>query len=90
VSERLLTVQDTLEDVHIALTVTPGRAGPNRILVALTDRRGAPVRNASQVELRLRALQPEVGEVVASAAARGDGTYTLDDVLFSLVGQWQV
>jgi copper transport protein len=90
VSERPLTLQDTLEDVHITLTVTPGRVGPNSILVALTDRRGAPVRNASQIELRLRALESDVGELVASAAARGDGTYIRDDVLFSLVGQWQV
>jgi copper transport protein len=88
--ERPLTFQDTVEGVHITLTVTPGRVGPNRVVVALTDRRGAPVRNASQVELRLSALEADVGERTAYASARGDGTYVLDDALLSLMGQWQV
>jgi hypothetical protein len=47
------------------------------------------VRNASQVELRLSALEADVGESVVSASAQGDGTYIRDDGLFSLVGQWQ-
>jgi hypothetical protein len=85
-----LTLQDTVEGVHITLTVTPGRVGPNSMVVALTDRRGAPVRNASQVELRLNALEADLGELTAYASARGDGTYILDDALLSLVGQWQV
>jgi len=88
--ERPLTLRDTVEGVHIVLTVTPGRVGSNRVVVTLTDRRGAPVRNASQVELRLSALEADVGERVVSAVARGDGTYILDDALLSLVGQWQV
>jgi putative copper export protein len=45
--ERPLTFQDTVEGVHITLAITPGRVGSNRIVVALTDRRGTPVRNAS-------------------------------------------
>jgi mono/diheme cytochrome c family protein len=88
--ERSLTFQDTVEGVRITLTVAPGRVGSNRVVVALTDRRGTPVRNASQVELRLNALEADVGELVASASARGDGTYVLDDALLSLVGQWQL
>jgi len=48
------------------------------------------VRNASQVELRLSALEADVGELTAAASARGDGTYGLDDALLSLVGQWQI
>ena len=88
--ERPLTLRDTVEGVHIVLSITPGRVGSNRVVVTLTDRRGAPVRNASQVELRLSALEADVGERVVSAVARGDGTYILDDALLSLVGQWQV
>src|SRR5262249_57396507 len=60
--EKPLTFQDTVEGVHITLTVTPGRIGSNRVVVALTDRRGTPVRNASQVELRLSALEADLGE----------------------------
>jgi copper transport protein len=89
-SKRPLTLQDAVEGVHITLTVTPGRVGPNSMVVALTDRRGAPVRNASQVELRLNALEADLGELTVYASARGDGTYILDDALLSLVGQWQV
>jgi copper transport protein len=88
--EKLLTFRDTVEGVHITLTVTPGLIGPNRIVVALSDLRGTPVRNASQVELRLGALEADVGELTANAAAHGDGTYVLDDALLSLVGQWQL
>jgi Cytochrome C oxidase, cbb3-type, subunit III len=88
--ERPLTFQDTVEGVHITLTITPGRVGSNRVAVVLTDRRGTPVRNASQVELRLGALEADVGELTASAAVRGDGTYVLDDALLSLMGQWQL
>jgi mono/diheme cytochrome c family protein len=88
--ERPLIFQDTVEGVHITLTVAPGRVGPNSVVVALTDRRGVPVRNASQVELRLSALEAEVGERTAYASARGDGTYVLNDALLSLMGQWQI
>jgi len=88
--ERPLTFQDTVEGVHITLTVTPGRVGPNSVVVALTDRRGTPVRNASQVEMRLHALEADVGERTAYASARGDGTYVLNEALLSLVGQWQI
>ena len=90
VPERPLTFQDTVEDMHITLTITPGRVGSNRIVVALTDRRGAPVRGASQVELRLSALEADVSELTALASGRSDGTYVLDDVLLSLMGQWQL
>jgi copper transport protein len=89
-SERPLTFQDTVEGVHVTLTLTPGRVGLNRVVVALTDRRGAPVRHASQVELRLSTLEADVGESTAFVAAQGDGTYMLDGVLLSLVGQWQI
>ena len=87
---RPLTFQDTVEGVRITLTVTPGRVGSNRVVVAFSDRRGTPVRNVSQVELRLSALEADVGELIAPASARGDGTYVLDDALLSLVGQWQL
>src|SRR5262249_43606187 len=89
IPERPLTFQGTVEGMHIMLTITPGRVGSNRIVVALTDRWGAPVRDASQVELRLSALEADVSELMALASGRGDGTYVLDDVLLSLMGQWQ-
>src|SRR5262249_14949662 len=85
-----LIFQDTVEGLHITLAITPGRVGSNRVVVVLTDRRGTPVRNASQVELRLSALEADMGELTASASARGDGTYVLDDALLSLMGQWQL
>jgi mono/diheme cytochrome c family protein len=85
-----VTAQDTVEGLHITLTVTPGRVGLNRVVVALRDRRGMPVRNAAQVELRLEALEADLGAQTALASAHGDGTYVLDDALLSLVGAWQV
>jgi copper transport protein len=89
-SEPPVTVQDTVEGLHITLTVTPGRVGLNRVVVALRDRRGLPVQNASQVELRLEALEADLGAQTALATAHGDGTYVFDDVPLSLVGSWQI
>jgi copper transport protein len=89
-SEPPVTVQDTVEGVHITLTVTPGLVGLNRVVVALRDHRGTPVRHASQVELRLEALEADLGAQTALAVAHGDGTYVLDDAPLSLVGAWQV
>jgi copper transport protein len=89
-SEPPVTVQDTVEGTHITLTVTPGRVGLNRVVVALRDRRGTPVRNASQVELRLEALEADLGVQTVLATAHGDGTYVLDDAPLSLVGAWQI
>src|SRR4029453_4788069 len=83
--ERPLTFHDTVEGVHITLTVTPGRVGPNSIVVALAARRGVPVRNASQVELRVSALEADVGELTAYPSARGGGTYVLNEALLSLM-----
>ena len=79
-----------MEGLHLALTVTPGRVGPNRLVVALRDRRGTPVRNASQVELRLEVLDADLGARPVLATAHGDGTYVLDDALFSLAGPWHI
>jgi copper transport protein len=90
ISERPLTVQDTVEGLHITLTLTPGRVGRNRVVVSLRDRRGTPVRNAAQVELRVEALDADLGAQTALAAAQGDGTYVLDDALLSLAGPWQI
>jgi copper transport protein len=89
-SEPPVTVQDTVEGLHITLTVTPGRVGLNRVVVALRDRRNMPVRHASQVELRLEALEADLGVQTALATAHGEGTYVLDDAPLSLVGPWQI
>jgi mono/diheme cytochrome c family protein len=89
-SEPPVIVQDTVEGTHITLTMTPGRVGLNRVVIALRDRRGIPVRNAAQVELRLEALEADLGVQTALATAHGDGTYVLDDAPLSLVGLWQI
>jgi mono/diheme cytochrome c family protein/uncharacterized membrane protein len=89
-SEPPVTVQETVEGTHITLTVTPGHVGLNRLVVALRDRQGKPVRNASQVELHLEALEADLGVQTALATAQGDGTYVLDDAPLSLVGPWQI
>ena len=66
------------------------RLRPAWIGRVLRDRRGMPVRNASQVELRLEALEADLGVQTALATASGDGTYVLDDAPLSLVGAWQI
>ncbi|MFQ5613431.1 MAG: tetratricopeptide repeat protein [Anaerolineae bacterium] len=86
---RDLTFADTVEGTQINLTVEPGRVGPNRFLISLTDRRGKPVNNASEVSLRLAYLETDLGDETVSATPAGDGTYLAEGASLSLAGPWQ-
>ena len=88
--EEKLTFRDTAEGADIILEVEPGRVGPNRILVSLEDRLGAPIDNASDVSLRLTYLDAHLGETRATASPLGGGDYSAEDVLLSIAGPWQV
>ena len=88
--EDKLILRGTAEDADIVLEVEPGRVGPNRILVSLEDRLGAPINTASDVSLRLTYLDAHLGETRATASPLGGGDYSAEDVLLSIAGPWQV
>ena len=85
-----LTFQDAVEGTNIVLSIEPGQVGPNRFLVSLTDRRGQPISNASDVSLRATYLEADLGESSLSARSIGGGQYLIDDMSLAIAGPWQV
>jgi hypothetical protein len=83
-------MQDMVEGTHIRLDIRPGLVGPNDLVITLTDHRGTPIQQASEVNVQLRYLEVDIGVSAASARSRGDGSYGLDNVSLSLAGRWEV
>ncbi len=52
--------------------------GPNVLSLALKDRLGDPITNASDVSLRLVYLEADLGEEAAAAVSVGGGAYVLE------------
>ena len=84
-------VDDTIsENVAIVVAVEPAKTGRNQLRVTLTDRRGVPVTDATDVRVRLSFLEQDLGELPIPLENAGDGVWILDDALIALVGVWQV
>ena len=83
------TFRDTDEGAAMSLRVEPARVGANDFTITLEDRLGNPIANASDVRLRTRYLDADLGEETASAIAVGDGSYLLERAQLSIVGAWQ-
>lgn len=77
-------------DLNVTLTLEPALVGQNRFDVYLTDAKGQPIANASQVSLRFTFLGQSLGTASADAASLGDGHYRVDGGYLSLVGPWQI
>jgi copper transport protein len=82
-------LRDTSEGTTMALKVEPSTVGSNRLTVQLEDRLGAPIANATDVRVRVKYLDADLGEDTASAVATGDGNYVLEGVPLSIAGAWQ-
>jgi copper transport protein len=85
-----LVLEDSNEGVTINLNIKPAQAGPNQMVVMLTDDRGRPIDNADDVSIRPTYLQTDLGEAAISATNLGGGQYEADGVLLGLAGPWQV
>ncbi len=83
------TFRDTDEGTTMSLRVEPARVGANDFTVALEDRLGNPIANASDVRLRTRYLDSDLGDETASAVAVGDGSFLLEGAQLSIAGAWQ-
>ena len=82
--------RDTDEGTNMSLSVEPRQVGANNLTVFLEDRLGNPIADASDVRLRMRYLDSDLGDETASAIAAGDGSYVLEGAQFSIAGAWQV
>jgi len=84
-----LVFQDSVEGIQVKLRIEPGQVGLNRVEVSLADRVGSPITNASDVSLRLKYLNADLGEDPATATPLGVGNYILDNALLNIAGPWQ-
>lgn len=77
------------EDKHISIRIEPGRAGPNRFAISVSDQSGNPVNNAD-VSLRLAYTEADLGPNEVSASSLGGGEYSLEDAPLSIAGLWRL
>jgi len=69
------------------LSLSPGKIGDNRIVLALSPKAGAPL-NPQEVELRLSA--PGIEPIARKAVRIAAGRYEARDLPLWVAGPWQV
>jgi copper transport protein len=69
------------------ITVTPARAGANRIVLNLTDANGAPTQ-AMEVTIRLGNPTLGIEPIAQKAVEQSDGEYAVPEALFPVAGTW--
>ena len=84
-----LTGAAQADDVHVNLSITPGRVGVNTFSVQLTAG-GQPVVGAKAVELRFTPSQANLPPSQAQLAEQGNGAYGITGAYLGLADTWQV
>jgi copper transport protein len=84
-----VTFSDFTEGANIDVAITPGDVGTNDVAITLTDRRGAPITNSSDVRVRLKFLEDDLGEPLISLGDRGDGVWVGSDFNITIGGVYQ-
>ncbi len=88
-SQKQINLDYSANGVHVAMAITPGRLGSNKVTITLTDARfGKPIANASDVTLIL--LNQDHNIITpASIVNHGGGVWVVDNAVFSITGNWQ-
>jgi len=82
---------DFATSVRLALTVSPGRAGPNSFAAKVTDYDSGEDWPATRVALRFTARhRPEIGGATLELAKAADGLWRGQGSELSIEGQWVV
>ncbi len=81
--------QDTNEGTTMSFKVEPAIVGANNLNILLEDRLGGPITSATDVRVRVKYLDADLGEESSSAVPVGDGSYALEGVPLSIAGDWQ-
>ena len=82
---------DFATSVRIALTVSPGRPGPNTFTAKVTDYDSGEDWPADRVALRFTAKgRPEIGASTLELARAGDGSWGGQGSQLSIAGAWAV
>jgi copper transport protein len=77
------------EDLDVALTIDPVRAGPTNYAVRLSQN-GQTISDAKEVSLRFTYLTRGLGTAQAAAQPTTDGAYAANGAYLSLPGEWQI
>jgi len=78
------------EGVNVTLKVFPLQVGSNHFETDFSDSRGNPVNSITQVSVRFRFLDRNVGVATASAVKSNTAQYSFDGTYFSFPGKWQL
>ena len=88
--EESVSFSDFTEGANVDVELDPGDVGQNAVSVELTDRRGDPITNATDVRVRLKFLEDDLGEPLISLEDQGNGIWSLDDFSITIGGVYQV
>jgi copper transport protein len=84
-----LSTAADVDDLSIALDITPGRVGVNTFTLTVTAN-GQSVDRAQEVQLRFTPLSASVAPGAVQLAALGGGRYAIKGAYLSLPDTWQV
>ncbi len=87
---RPIVLNATAEDVSARFVMTPGRIGLNRFDITVNEGDGRPVRNGTEVVLRISTLDVDTGTTETRTEALGGGRFTVTGTYVSTVGLWEV
>jgi uncharacterized membrane protein/mono/diheme cytochrome c family protein len=84
-----LNAATDVDDLHIALDITPGRIGINTFAVNVTSN-GQAVDNAKTVEAHFTPANGSIAPSQAQLIGQGNGAYVIKGAYLSLPDTWQV
>jgi copper transport protein len=79
----------TVDDLKLAINISPGRVGLNTFSLTLTAN-GQPVDDAKEVALRFTPVSGKLPTSEAILSAKGNGQYSLRGANLNLAESWQV
>ncbi len=74
----------------IKVTISPVELGYNLAVISLTDRRGGPITNATEVRARLVYRGEDLGSEFESGIDHGGGLWIIHGLPLSVAGDWAV
>jgi copper transport protein len=79
-----------VDDLHVTLTITPGRIGENNFSIALNHMDGSTVTDARLIRLRFEHQEQDLGESELRIGPNADGVYEVRGANLSVPGPWRI
>ncbi len=84
------TFEDTAEGANINVFADPGDVGQNDIRVTLTNLRDEPITNATDVRVKVKFLDEDLGEPLVSLEDQGEGVWSIEGLPITIAGFYQM